>query len=113
MMRLLDWIASSLGYVRREFPRVQFGGDAISRGERWEAFYTEEGGLADMLTKLRRQYFEASAGLPFSDLDKRYEYALADRVARELDREVRTVIETGRIRAKERAFAESNAALTR
>lgn len=113
MMRFLDWIAARFGYARREYPRVQLGGDAIARGERWEAFYTEEGGLADMLGKLRRQYFEASAGLGVGDLDKRYEYALADRVARELDREVRTVIETGRIRAKERTFAESNAALTR
>ena len=108
---LLDWIANKLGYVTREYARVNNGADAIARGQRWEQFYAEEGGLADMLLKVRHQYFEATAALGVGELDKRYEYALADRLARELDREVRTVIETGKLRANEKQFAERNAAL--
>ncbi|MGV0964204.1 MAG: hypothetical protein ACOYBT_09970 [Polynucleobacter sp.] len=98
MRNLLDWIAARLGYVTRDYARVRNGADAIARGQRWEAFYREEGGIADMITRLRMGYFEASAALGVSDLDKRYEYALADRLARELDREVRTIIETGKMR---------------
>lgn len=109
--RLLDWLACRLGYVTREYTRVNNGADAIARGQRWEQFYAEEGGLADMILKLRHQYFEASAALGISELDKRYEYAMADRLARELDREVRTLIETGKLRANEKLFAERSAAL--
>lgn len=112
-MTLLDRIAAWFGYTRREYPRVNNGADAIARGQRWEAFYAEEGGIADMIAVIRRNYFEASAALGIGDLDKRYEYALADRLARELDREVRSIIETGKLRAKERDFAQRNAALTR
>ena len=99
MIRLiLDWLAARFGYVRRKYPRIHNGADAVARGQRWEAFYQEEGGIADMIVRLRMGYFEASAALGVRDLDKRYEYALADRLARELEREVLTVIETGKMR---------------
>lgn len=113
---LLDRLFAWLGYVRadapREFPRYRMGDDAIQRGERWEAFYREEGGVADMLGSLQRAYFEAYSALGYGDSDKRFEYALADRLVRELDREVRAVIETGKIRAAE-AEAVRRAQLTR
>lgn len=117
MRNFLDWLAAKLGYIRadtpRPYPRIENGTDAIARGQRWEQFYAEAGGISDMIDKLRRQYFEASAALGVSDLDKRYEFALADRLARELDREVRTVVETGKLKANEKAFVERNTAPTR
>lgn len=113
LRKLLDRLAVWLGYSRREYPRFNMGGDEIARGARWEQFYAETGGMADMILAIRRNYFEASAALGVSDLDKRYEYALADRLARELEREVLSVIETGKIKAMEKTYAEKEAAIRR
>jgi len=112
-MTILDRIAAWFGYTRREYPRINMGADAIARGMRWEQFYSEEGGIADMIVSVRRDYFEAYAALSISDRDKQYEYALADRLAREFDRKVRTVIETGKIKTREQSFADQNTALRR
>jgi hypothetical protein len=86
--------------------RHMAGSDAVARGARWEDFYREQGGLKDMLASLRLGYFEAAAGLSVSDTGKLYEFALADRLARELEREVLQVIVTGKARA-ERTRAEA------
>lgn len=103
LRHLILWLASKCGLQLADYTRLHNGGDAVERGQRWEAFYREAGGIADMIQALRAGYFEAYAGLGVSDHDRQYEYALADRLARELDREVRKVIETGRIEASNRA----------
>lgn len=97
MRKLLDWIAMKLGYVSREYPRIQNGADAVARGERWEGFYREEGGLADMIIALRRDYFEKIGSLKPGDVDALRSLGMADRIAREIDAKVREVIETGKI----------------
>lgn len=79
--------------------RIANGGDAVARGDRWQSFYSEEGGLADMIAAIRKGYFEAAAGLGISETDKVYEYALADRIAREIDREAQKIIISGKIEA--------------
>lgn len=112
-MKWLDRIAGWFGYVSRnsdrpfEYPRVNNGQEAIARGQRWQDFYAEEGGMRDMLLDIRVGYFEASAALSPDNHAKLYEHALADRIARELDRKIRTVIETGKIEASRREQANA------
>lgn len=112
-MRLLDRIAAYFGYVRREYTRIDNGADAIARGQRWQAFYEEAGGLADMIGGLRRGYFEKIGSLKPGDTDSLAALAMADRIAREIEREVQTVIETGRLREADKAHVARIAAVRR
>lgn len=115
MRKLLDWIAARLGYVRpdREFARVNNGADAVARGERWEMFYAEEGGLHDMIASLRQDYFEKFSGLSPSDRDAMFALAVADKVAREIDAKVRAVVETGKLRRRDAEHASKVASIRR
>jgi len=106
MRKLLDWIAAKLGYVRRDWndlPRVRNGSDAVARGVRWEQFYVEEGGLADMLRAMRFELFEDWGSASLGDHAVRDRLAIKDEAIRDLGRRVQTVIETGKIAAKKAA----------
>ena len=112
---LVGWLCRRFAIDPLAETRLRSGGDAMARGARWEQFYRESGGLADMIAAVRRGYFEAAAGLAVSETGKLYEYALADRLAREIEREVLSVVLTGKA-AAERAKAaerERNAAILR
>ena len=106
MIRLTVWLASRLGLVVLDVERFNAGTDAVERGKRWESFYREEGGLADMVAGLRKSYFEAASGIGHRDNDKLYEFAVADRMARELEREVLQIIVTGKAEFERRQMAE-------
>lgn len=104
-MNLFDRLLLWLGYTRlvpTPLPRINNGTDAVARGQRWEAFYAEEDGLADMLSSLRRDYFEKVGQLAPNDTAGLKALAMADRIARELERKVQTVIETGKLEANAR-----------
>lgn len=104
-MRLLDRFMAWLGYVRatpRPLPRIHNVADAVARGMRYSAFYEEEDGLRDMITSLRQDYFQKMGELKPGDLDGLRALGMADRIAREIERKVQSVIETGRIRGNER-----------
>ena len=105
----LDKLMAWLGYTPiqpRPLPRVNNGTDAVARGQRWEAFYAEEGGLADMLSNLRRGYFEKVGNTKPGDTQTLLVLGLADKIVREVEREVQTVIETGKIRVSQEEHAE-------
>lgn len=103
MRKLLDWIAAKLGYVTtHSFTRIDNGGDAITRGQRWEDFYREQGGLGEMIEALRRSYFEKVGTLKPGDTQSLEALGMADRIAREIEGQVIQVIESGKI-------AQSNA----
>lgn len=102
--RLVVWLCRRFAIDPFAELRLRGGGDACARGARWEQFYREAGGLADMIAAVRRGYFEAAAGLSAAETGKLYEYALADRLAREIEREVLAVVMTGKAQA-ERARA--------
>ena len=95
------------GYVRadvvREFERIDNGADAIARGFRWQQFYSEQGGLADMIARLRKAYFTKVGELKAGEHEALQLLATADRVAREIEREVLSVIETGKLAADKQA----------
>lgn len=111
LIRLTLWLVARLDINPVEEARLHGTRDEIARGERWEGFYNEEGGLRDMLGTVRKGYFEAASALSVGDTGKLYEYALADRLARELEREVLQVVMTGKARAeRERAQERTRAA---
>jgi len=102
---LLDRFMAWLGYVPltpRPLPRIHNGADAVARGMRYDSFYNEEDGLRDMITSLRQDYFQKMGELKPNDLDGLRALGMADRIAREIERKVQSVIETGRIRGNER-----------
>jgi len=106
LIRFTLWLVRVLQINVVEQSRLMHGADAIERGARWEVFYREKGGMGDFITAIRHGYFEAAAGLPASDHDKIYEYALADRIAREIERQALSIVQTGKIEA-ERIAAEA------
>lgn len=111
--RFAVWLARLCGVPATESidaARLRGGTDAVERGARWEAFYREQGGLADLLAEMRREAFEAAAELDPKDTDKIYYWAMADRNIRRLQHRVEAIVITGkaeaeRIRATERETA--------
>lgn len=102
--RRIDFImeqCAKLDFTPLEEARRFQSPDVIARGQRWEAFYHEEGGLADMLQAIRREAFEAAAELDPSETDKIYYWATADRNLRKLDQRVRGVIVNGQVALKQ------------
>jgi len=111
LIRFTLWLVRVLDINVVEQSRLMGGQDAVERGARWEMFYREQGGMADFIAAIRRGYFEAAAALGVSERDKLYEYALADRIAREIDRQAQSIVHTGKIEA-DRLAAEARARLT-
>ena len=111
LTRFALWLCRRLDVNPIAAARTMAGADAVERGARWEVFYTETGGLRDMLATIRQCYFQAAGAVGHRDDDKLYEYVVADRLARELEREVVQVIATGRAKAERIAAAarENNA----
>ena len=101
-LRLVLWLIARYDLNPIDEQRLVAGGDAVERGQRWEAFYREAGGLADMIKTIRASYFEAASAVGHRDNDKLYEFAVADRQARELEREVLQIITTGKAEAERR-----------
>ena len=97
---MLEALLARFGYYKPEYPRVHNGSNAIVRGQRWEGFYGEEGGLRDMIVKLRQAYFAKVGELKAGQLEELQLLATADRLARELDAAVRDVIASGTIEQK-------------
>lgn len=115
MVTMLDGILAYFGYAPagtpREYPRLNNGGDAVARGHRYEQFYAEEGGVRDMILSLRHDYFEKVGALKPSDVDSLRALGMADRIAREIDRKFREVIETGKLREHDQQHANKIAAI--
>ncbi|GAA0729962.1 hypothetical protein [Sphingomonas japonica] len=116
MRKMIDRIAAYFGFVRataREYSRINNGADSVARGQRWEVFYAEDGGIRDMIAGLRRGYFEKVGGLKPGDTESLIALGMADRIAREIDREVQTIIETGKLRQFDEQHANKIAAIRR
>lgn len=114
-IRLTLWLVARLQIDVVEQARIMGGTDAIQRGQRWESFYREEGGLADMIARLRKGYFEAASAIGHRDDKQLYEFVVADRMARELDREVQQIIVTGKaaLERREAVTRENSARILR
>jgi hypothetical protein len=77
------------------------GGDPVERATRWEQFYREEGGLADMIAALRKEAFEAAQEAGAKDDQTRLAWMLQDRAYRALDNRICGVIATGKALQKQ------------
>lgn len=99
-----------LGYIRADTPRpytrTQNGTDAIARGQRWQAFAEEDGGLYDMIHSLRADYFAKYSQLSPDDRGKQLALSVADKIAQEFSAKVSTIIETGKMRAKDKEHVD-------
>lgn len=111
MIRFTLWLVRVLNIDVVEQSRLMGGMDAVERGARWEMFYREKGGMGDFISAIRRGYFEAAAGLAPTEHAKIYEYALADRIAREIERQALSIVQTGKIEA-ERIASEARTRIT-
>jgi len=98
-LALVNWLIARYDLNVIAETRLMNGADAVERGARWETFFREKGGLADMLEGLRREAFEAAAELDPSDTDKIYYWATADRNIRRLQQRIEAVVQNGRIEA--------------
>lgn len=97
---MIEGILARFGYAKAkpyDYPRINNGDEAISRGRRWEAFYTENDGIRDMIEGLRRDYFQKVSDLKPGDVESLKALAMADQIARHIDGQVRLVIESGKL----------------
>lgn len=105
-IRFVLWAVRRFNICVLSEARRRSSADAVERGARWQAFYEEEGGLADMLAALRREAFEAAAELDPSETEKVYYTMMADRNLRKLDQRIQQVIVTGKTEAENRRNLE-------
>lgn len=75
--------------------------DKQHRADRWRQFHGEDGGLADVITKMRHAYFQRHAvlGITADDQSKRHVLALADKILGEIDQHIKGIIASGDIDA--------------
>lgn len=106
-IRLVLWLCQRFDITVIDEQRRMIGADAIDRAVRWEAFYLEQGGLADMLADIRREAFEHASELDPGETDKIYYWATADRNVRKLEQRVRSVIAHGKIEARQAELKQS------
>ena len=114
---MINSILARYGYVKRETRAWDTQGadlkdvDAQSRAHRWIAFYQEQGGLRDMIIALRHAYFEKVGTLRPGDMDSLAALGMADRIVREIDSQIKEIIDAGKIEAVNKEYADKIAAL--
>ena len=91
--------------------RLLSGTDAVDRGQRWEALYREQGGLADMLDALRREAFEAAAEAGVRDDQTRLAWLLQDRAYRRLQNKIEAVVISGKSEVAKQAQRQRDEAI--
>ena len=101
-VRLILWLCHRLNINPINHARMVASHDAVHRGQQWDMFYREEGGLRDMLADIRREAFEAAGELDPKETDKIYYWAMADRNVRKLQNRIEAVIVTGRVELSRR-----------
>ncbi len=97
--RILLWLCKRFNVHTIDYTRKDNGNDAIIRGQRWEEFAREEGGLFDMIDEARREAFEAYADTHPNETKVKDHLARQDRCWRQLQGRVEHVITTGHIKA--------------
>ena len=114
---MIDRIARYFGYVKAsdrawaDEARAMMDTDRIARAQRWIPFYNEEGGVRDVITSLRKAYFEKIGKLQPGDVEGLQALGMADRIAREIDGHIRQIIDAGKIDASVDEHAAQIAAL--
>lgn len=71
--------------------------DPVARGQRWQMFYDEEGGLKDILEGLRVAYLERMSAVDPWETDKLVKLSVASKVTQAVDSEIRSIINAGKV----------------
>lgn len=108
---IVAWLCGHYQIYPIDACRIRRGSDAVARGHRWEAFYKEENGLAEMLATIRRGYFERAGQLKPGDIAGLQALSVADRICAEIDGAVRLIIVEGDVAAQAQQHADKIAAL--
>ena len=96
---LVLWLCDRFDIALVNEARTRNGREAVARGEHWEAFAREEGGLYDMIEQQRRDAFEAYADCRPGDVREKEYLAMQDRCYRQIKARIDGIIQNGRIEA--------------
>lgn len=117
MRKLIERILARYGYVKAD-ARAWEGDktdpkdiDKMTRATRWIAFYNEHGGIGDFIHSVRASYFAKVAELEPNNTAGLQALAMADKIARELDGQIKAVIDAGKVEQTYKEHAERIAAL--
>ena len=98
-IRLVLWLCRVYDISLVNEARTHNGGGAIARGEQWEQFARESGGLFDMIEAQRREAFEAYSETRPDQVHEKNYLAMQDRCWRQIKARVNSVIQNGRVEA--------------
>lgn len=97
IVRLVLFLCQRFDIWPVEQARMDMGGDAKDRSQRWEHFAREKGGLFDMLDAIESEYLAAMGRTKPKDHDTLETLAIGAHVANRLRAEVRSVIANGHV----------------
>ncbi|WP_160732408.1 hypothetical protein [Pelagerythrobacter marinus] len=98
-VRLILWLCNRFDVWPVEEARRNMGGDKKARSLRFEEFAREEGGLFDLLDKIKAEYLAKMGQVKPGDAKTLETLAIGARVADQLAAQVRSVIAAGEIEA--------------
>lgn len=96
-IRLVLWLCDRFDVHPLDEARINMGADKKARSQRWEAFAREDGGLFDLLDKIKAEYLAKMGQVKPGDADTLEALAIGARVADQLAAQVRSVIAAGEI----------------
>jgi len=85
--------------------------DAIHRAARWQAFYEEDGGLRELLTTLRKAYFDRAADLMPNETAPLLKLGMAAKIVDQIDAHVLHIVAAGKLEQAAQDHAERIAKL--
>lgn len=97
---LILWLCARFDVHPVEEARINMGTDKKARSHRWEAFAREDGGLFDLLDRIRGEYLAKMGQVKPGDAKTLEALAIGARVAEALRAEVRNIIAAGEIEAR-------------
>ena len=85
--------------------------DPIHRAERWRAFYTESGGLKEVLDTLSEAYLDRAASLMPNDTAALLKLGMARKIVTEIEQHIEAIFTAGKIQLAAQDHAERIAKL--
>lgn len=80
--------------------------DPIRRAARWKLFYSEEGGLRDIIAEMKRTYLERMSQVEPWETGKLAKLAIANKICTEVDASVRAIIDAGTVAGERKMMAD-------
>lgn len=115
---MINKLLNRFGYVKQSSRAWDDEGadmkdiDALGRANRWVSFYTEKGGLRDVIMTLRHSYFEKVGSLKPGDVEALRSLGIADKALAEIDNQIKQIIDAGEVEAFHKQHADRIAKLS-